>query len=108
MIIHESDIEADFVTIVLANGYALCVVYPDENKDGKIAWLANVKVHPLFRRQGWGNRLIKQSLKLARERGFEKLQLAAAPGWRVDWYKRCGFIVIKENYCGRVIMEKVL
>ena len=108
MILHEPDIEANFFTIVLANGYALCTVYPDENNDNKIAWLANVKVYPLFRRQGWGNQLIKQALKLAHENGFEKLQLAAAPGWRVDWYKRHGFVVIKENYCGRVIMEKIL
>ena len=108
MILHEPDIEANFFTIVLANGYALCTVYPDEYEGGKIAWLANVKVYPLFRRQGRGNQLIKQALKLAREKGFKKLQLAAVPGWRVDWYKRHGFIVINENYCGRTIMEKVL
>ena len=107
MIIHESDIEADFVTIVLANGYALCAVFGD-SENGSIAWLANVKVHPIFRGQGYGNQLIKQALKLARERGYAKMQLAAAPGWRVDWYKRRGFVVINENYCGRVIMEQSL
>lgn len=108
MIIHESDIEADFVTIVLANGYALCTVYGDDNKNSGIAWLANVKVHPIFRGQGYGTRLIKQALKLAREKGFIKLQLAAVPGWRVDWYKRCGFVVINGNYQGRIIMEQTL
>ena len=107
MIIHDSDIEANFITIVLANGYAICSVYGDEDNSG-IAWLANVKVHPLFRGQGFGTRLVKQALKWAREKGFIKLQLAAVPGWRVDWYKRCGFVVINENYCGRVIMEQTL
>ena len=108
MIIHESDIEANFVTIVLANGYALCTVYGDDNKESGIAWLANIKVYPMFRRQGYGNQLIAQALKLARERGYKKMQLAAAPGWRVDWYRRRGFVVINENYCGRVIMEQAL
>lgn len=108
MIIHESDIEADFVTIVLANGYAICTVYGDDNKNSGIAWLANVKVHPIFRGQGYGTLLIKQALKLAREKGFIKLQLAAVPGWRVDWYKRCGFVVINGNYQGRIIMEQTL
>lgn len=108
MIIHESDIEADFVTIVLANGYALCTVYGDDDKNSGIAWLANVKVHPIFRGQGWGTQLIKQALKLARERGYKNMQLAATPGWRVDWYKQHGFVVINENYCGRVIMERTL
>lgn len=108
MIIHDRDIEADFVTIVLANGYALCTVYGDDGGEKGVAWLANVKVHPLFRGQGYGTRLIRQALKLAKERGFTKLQLAAAPGWRVDWYRKCGFNVIIENYNGRVIMEQAL
>lgn len=108
MIIHESDIETNFVTIVLANGYAICSVYGDDDKESGIAWLANVKVYTTFRGQGYGNQLIKQALKLARERGYEKMQLAAVPGWRVDWYKRRGFVVINENYCGRVIMEQSL
>lgn len=79
MIIHESDIEANFVTIVLANGYAICSVYGDDDKDSGIAWLANVKVHPIFRGQGYGNQLIKQALTWPANVGMRKCNWRPCP-----------------------------
>lgn len=104
MIIHNADDKDNVYTLDFVNGYALCMVYKDDTDDN-VAWLANVRVHPDYRQQGLGNLLINQSIQFAREHGFEYLKLATLPGWRVDWYKRHGFEIIMDNYCGRVIMQ---
>lgn len=82
-------------------GSAALVEY-DMKIEGCTPWLASVYVHPLFRKQGTGSRLVLHTMAQARAAGIENMYLFTPD--RADFYQRLGWNVMSEEpYHGRQV-----
>lgn len=69
-------------------------------------WLANVYVHPAFRKRGLATQLIERIMTEARGLGIETLHLFTAH--QADFYARLGWRRLsEESYCGEWIIIMV-
>ncbi|MCK5321322.1 GNAT family N-acetyltransferase [Candidatus Pacearchaeota archaeon] len=80
-----------------------------KTKYKNFAYLEDVFIKKKFRGQGYGNKLVKYFMKIAKEKGIEKMGL----GTRVEnknaikLYKKLGFKVIGYNFGKRIASNKV-
>jgi GNAT superfamily N-acetyltransferase len=57
---------------------------------GAHAFLLNLTVHPNLRRRGVGRQLVREAIRVARDRGVEWLHVDFEPHLR-NFYRQCGF-----------------
>ena len=85
-------------------------IFKDGERKGE-AYLWNLHVRGDRRRWGYGKELLREAIKIAKERGCKKVSLdwdiTETPRWVRDWYEREGF---EEREFGSdyVFMEKKL
>lgn len=90
-------------TIILDNGIAFCnLEFPTYEE---YAWVDSVSVHPKYRRQGYGNRLLDLCIERAKKEGKEIMRLVVDSDWAQNWYERRGFKQIGLNPDGLPLME---
>lgn len=95
-------------TIILGGGLAFCNV-GIENDDFSVAYLSGVSVLESVRHRGWGNQLLQEAERNARERGAKWLYLWAEPkDWPIEWYKRHGFAFLYYRDDGMAMLKKKL
>ena len=82
---------------ITTSEYGFCrITIP--NKTPTVAFLSTVIVDDKHRHQGIGNKLLDTAKLIAKEYNCEVLTLQCDEGWRTNWYKRIGFMIIGEGY----------
>jgi len=91
---HES-MPLTFVAIVDNNPVAMTSLRENDGiREDLTPWLGSLIVHPYFRRQRVGERLIDLTKERARAMGYEKLFLLALDPSIPNWYTRLGWLYI--------------
>ena len=97
------DINDYGIDLFITSEYGLCrITIP--NKTPTVAFLSTLVVDDKHRRQGIGNKLLDTAKLIAKEYFCDVLTLQCDEGWRIDWYKRKGFMIIGEGYDPNMIM----
>ena len=93
-------------TFILYGGAAFChLELPFEEN---FAWISDVCVLPDYRRRGWGNMLLDQAIKKAKESGKPVVRLSVDNEWAQAWYERRGFKEIGFTPDGLPLLEMPL
>lgn len=74
------------------------------NKTPTVAFLSTIIVDELYRRRGIGSKLLDTAKLIAKEYFCEVLTLQCDEGWKTDWYKKNGFVIIGEGYDPNMIL----
>ena len=91
------------IDLFITSEYGLCrITIP--NKTPTVAFLSTIIVDDKHRHQGIGNELLNIAKLIAKEYSCDVLTLQCDEGWKIDWYKRKGFIIIGEGYDSNMIL----
>lgn len=91
------------VDLFITSEYGLCrITIP--NKTPTVAFLSTIIVDDKHRHRGIGNKLLDTAKLVAKEYYCKVLTLQCNEGWRIDWYKRKGFMIIGEGYDPNMIL----
>lgn len=97
------DINDYGIDLFITSEYGLCrITIP--NKTPTVAFLSTVIVDYKHRHKGIGNKLLDTAKLIAKEYYCEVLTLQCDEGWKADWYKRKGFMIIGEGYDPNMII----
>ncbi|MBI4114249.1 MAG: GNAT family N-acetyltransferase [Candidatus Niyogibacteria bacterium] len=66
------------------------------NPQGRILYVIYMAVAEGHRRKGYGSHLIERLKEYAEEKGLDKVQLVAGPGFLTGFYKKLGFKVVRK------------
>lgn len=96
------DINDYGIDLFITSEYGLCrITIP--NKTPTVAFLSTVIVDDNHRQQGIGNKLLDTAKLIAKEYNCEVLTLQC-DGWRTNWYRSKGFMIIGEGYDPNMII----
>ncbi len=91
------------IDLFITSEYGLCrITIP--NKTPTVAFLSTLIVDDKHRHCGIGNKLLDTAKLIAKEYDCEVLTLQCDEGWKADWYKRKGFMIIGEGYDPNMII----
>lgn len=96
-IYHNAD---DHVLIMTSGGEGTCSVSIDKIEK-PCAYIYHMSVEEKHRKEGYGNKLLKEAENVAQNLGADVVSLMAETGkFVVDWYKRKGYkpLFSDENY----------
>jgi len=97
------DINDYGIDLFITSEYGLCrITIP--NKTPTAAFLSTVIVDDKHRHQCIGNKLLDTAKLIAKEYSCKVLTLQCEEGWRANWYKRKGFVIIGEGYDPNMIL----
>lgn len=97
------DINNYGIDLFITSEYGLCrITIP--NKTPTAAFLSTLIVDGKHRHQGIGNKLLDTAKLIAKDYSCDVLTLQCEEGWKADWYKRKGFIIIGEGYNSNMIL----
>ena len=91
------------IDLFITSEYGLCrITIP--NKTPTVAFLSTLIVDDKHRHCGIGNKLLDTAKLIAKEYDCEVLTLQCNDGWKINWYKRKGFMIIGEGYDPNMII----
>lgn len=97
------DINNYGIDLFITSACGLCrITIP--SKTPTVAFLSTIVVDGKYRHRGVGNKLLDNAKLIAKEYSCDVLTLQCEEGWRVDWYKRKGFVIIGEGYDPNMIL----
>lgn len=97
------DINNYGIDLFITSACGLCrITIP--SKTPTVAFLSTMVVDGKYRHRGIGNKLLDNAKLIAKEYSCDVLTLQCEEGWRVDWYKRKGFVIIGEGYDPNMIL----
>lgn len=94
------------LTVISNDGLATIDIQFD-NECPSLAYLNGLSVHSSVRRKGIASKLMKYCIAVCERQGYSFIQLRADKDnkWLVDWYKRLGFVVLKEEQHEYVMLK---
>ncbi len=73
--------------------YARSFITNDDGKQIPIMTFGPMSIHPDYKRQGYGTRLLQYSISKAKEMGAKALAITG----NIEFYGKCGFVLGKDN-----------